>query len=194
MEAGMKMESPNEEAMEPNQSLEEESGEEHSPDETPNVSPEEQEVYDKLSVACLDMVYGDQYRDALIKVMIGGKADMVKTVGMLAANIVKAAVSAMGDEVDPEIILQVAANELIPAIVELAEMAKLTNNAEQLTQDALFEGVKLFGEREIQDGKVTPETMAEAKDLMMRGQTPWKPNRKQRREMKRRGIMEKVQA
>lgn len=194
MQAGMKMESPSEEATEPNQSPKEESGEEHSPEDTPNVSPEEQEVYDKLSVVCLDMVYGEKYRDSLIKVLIGGKADMVKTIGMLSANIVKAAVSAMGDEVDPEIILQVAANELIPAIVELAEMAKLTNNAEQLTQDALFEGVKFFGEREIQDGKVTPETMAEAKDLMMRGQTPWKPNRKQRREMKRRGIMEKVQA
>ena len=184
MQAGMKMESPSEEAMEPNQ----------SPEDMPNVSPEEQGVYDKLSVVCLDMVYGDQYRDSLIKVMIGGKSDMVKTIGMLAANIVKAAVSAMGDEVDPEIVLQVAANELVPAIVELAEMAKLTNNAEQLTQDALFEGVKIFGEREIQEGKVTPETMAEAKDLMMRGQTPWKPNRKQRREMKRRGIMEQVQA
>jgi hypothetical protein len=169
--------------------------EEPMDDETPNVSPEEQEVYDKLTVVCLDMVYGDQYRDSLIKVLIGGKADMVKTIGMLSANIVKAALSAMGDEVDPEIVLQVAANELVPALAELAEMAKLTDNPEQLTQDALFEGVKIFGEREIQEGKVTPETMAEAKDLMMQGQTTaWRPNRKQRREMKRRGIMEQVQA
>ena len=186
----MKPETMAEESQEVEQSPGEEAGEEYAP----NVSPEEQEVYDKLSVVCLDMVYGDKYRDSLIKVMIGGKSDMVKTVGMLAANIVKAAVSAMGDEVDPEIVLQVAANELVPAIVELAEMAKLTDNAEQLAQDALFEGVKIFGEREIQEGKVTPETMAEAKDLMMQGQTPWKPNRKQRREMKRRGIMEQVQA
>jgi hypothetical protein len=183
-------EMPMEEQQELNQSPEEEMGE----DETPNVAPEEQEVYDKLAVVCLDMVYGEQYQDALIKALIGGKADLVKTIGMLSANIVQAALSAVGSEIDPEIVLQVAANELVPAIVELAETAKLTNDAEQLTQDALFEGLKIYGERELQEGRVTPEAMAEAKDVMMQGMTPWRPNRKQRREMKRRGIMEQVQA
>ena len=170
--------------------------------EQPNVTPEEQADYEAMSAMALDMVYGKDYLPHVMKAMSASKDGLAESIGMLGANIMKAAVGAFkekGKDPDPEMVLQVASNEVIPSLVELAVQAGRAKEADApaLIRDALFAGTEQYGNKEIAESGGSPEGAQEATDpnappmqggaampMDAQPQGNVRPNRAQRRAMK----------
>lgn len=188
-------------------SLETQEGAEEDGGEQPNVSPEEQQDYDAMAAMALDMVYSQDYLPNVLKAMSATKDGLAESIGMLGANIMKSAVSAFqqkGKNPDPETVLQVASNELVPALVELAIKSGKAKEADApgLIRDALFSGAEQYGQRELSSGEISPQARQEAQAGVQLGEgqsqgapqpdAGFRPNRAQRRALKRQGLMERA--
>lgn len=130
-----------------------------------NVSPEEQKQYDIVMTAARGILFGEATFKTVMDKLSGGKDEMGKTIGHTAAMVItsiKGGIEKQGRSV-PEDILFHAGEEVVSDLIEMAVAAKLMqeSEAEAVTKQALFEGLKVFGEGEIAKG-VAPERRASA--------------------------------
>lgn len=130
-----------------------------------NVSPEEQAQYDIVITAARGILFGEATFKVVMDKLSGGKAEIGKTIGHTAAMVItsiKGGVEKQGREVPGDILFH-AGEEVVADLIEMAVAAKLMQEAdsERVTKEALFEGLKVFGEGEIAKG-VTPEKRAAA--------------------------------
>lgn len=160
------------------------SGDQATNDPTPNtldaesqqktVSPEEQQQYDKVMTAALAQLYGDDATHNAIVQKLRDQAQsgaLVHGVAHTAAMMLK---SIQGNAEQSQVnvtgaVLYNAGLEIVAELCEICIAAKLVKDgpdAEQLFHDSVLEGVKLFGEGMIAEGRVSPQMMDGARATM----------------------------
>lgn len=143
-----------------------EGGEEASP----NVTPEEQSMYDSLVNAALDMIYvdGNSFEQILSKIKNETQGQgLAFGIGHTAAMILRSIVSGIkqqGKEV-PEDILLPAGQEVVAELVEVCVRAGLAkpSDEEQLNAEAMMNGVQEYGKAAQASGEIDPATQEQAK-------------------------------
>jgi len=143
-------------------------------DEQPNVSPEEQKIYDTVMSMALNMMYGKGAVETLIKKLQGSKDNIAGAIGHTAAMImssVSSGAAGKGKSI-PDDILFAAGQEVVADLVEIAVKTKLIKEeaSDSVAEAALFEGVRIWGKQMQDSGKMTPEIQQIAqKDLQDAG-------------------------
>ena len=146
-------------------------------DESSNVTPEEQQQYDMVMTAARGIMFGAQGSKVVLQKLEQGKDDIASTIGHTAAMVissVKGGIEQKGHEVPGDILFH-AGMEVVADLVQVAEAGKLMDEADEkkVTEEAVFEGLRVFGEAQIKSGKVTPEDQAAAAaDLKAAGIEP----------------------
>lgn len=148
-------------------------------EEQPNVTPEEQAAYDKVVVGAQAMIWSDETMPAIL----GKLRDFARqkgpafAIGHTAAMILasqRANAEEAGEKLDDELLLE-AGTEVVAELLEIAVAAKLVKPADQerVFNEAVLEGVRVFGEDDLKEGRITPEkqkaAMAEMQGLLGRG-------------------------
>lgn len=137
------------------------------------VSPEEQDQYNKVMTIALAMLHGDQASHANVvqrlKAAQGG--NLAQELGHMAAMILK---SAQGNAEQNGVtvasnVLYNAGLEVVAELVDIAKamgLVKDDKEAEQLFKDGCFQAVKFFGEAMQKEGRITPDVQAAAKQTI----------------------------
>jgi hypothetical protein len=136
-------------------------------EEAGNVSPEEQDMYDTVMVAALAQIYSDQTFPTVVEKLKSQKEEIGAGIGHTAAMIlmsIKGAAEQQGKQI-PDDVLFGAGQEVVAELIQVAIDAKLMDEAQtdDILQQAMLEGMKVFGQSEIDSGQVTPEMQAQAK-------------------------------
>lgn len=137
---------------------------------TPNVTPEEQAQYDTVVVAGLSFLYNDtggaKAAVQKLKSEVEGGGTLARAIGHTVAMIlisVNRAVKKKGGEV-PKDVMFAAGQEVLAALIELAEEAGLTKgeDPDKLLKNSAFEAVQFYGNSMLQTGELTDQDRAEA--------------------------------
>lgn len=149
-------------------------------EEQPNVTPEEQAVYDKIVVGAQAMIYSDETMPSIV----GKLRDFARqkgapfAIGHTAAMILasqRANAEEAGEQLDEELLLA-AGSEIVADLLDIAEAAGLTKpeEHEKVFNEALLEGTRIFGEDDLKEGRITPDrqkaAMAEMQGMLRGGQ------------------------
>jgi len=143
-------------------------------DEKLQASPEEQQDYEMLVVRGRKMIFGEN-KDDLLELM-GSSEAPAKGLGQAASMIVKSLTSAakeQGRDIGPDAAIN-AGTVIVNELNELAvangvfkyESAK---DEEDEIKDGVLWGVKLYGDGMVQNGELTPEISASAKQQVTEG-------------------------
>jgi len=152
------------------------------PEGEPNVSPEEQAMYDQFTTACMAMIYKDEKTLGLVlqklqtvaeshKPTQGGEVGGIGyAIGHTAAMIlisVDGAIEQQGAEVPSDIIFN-AGKEIVAELVEVSISAKLAQvtQRDELFKQGMIAGAKVFGEYEMKTGKIGKNEQGEAKQQL----------------------------
>lgn len=135
-------------------------GEEAEDDEPSNVSPEEQALYDATVLAANAMIYGAETGKLVVQ-RIREEKGSARGIGHIAAMLmmsVREGAKKQGREI-PDDVLFAAGQEVVANLVQIAVAAGLASEAteQELFQQAIFEGLKVFGEHEANAGELTLE-------------------------------------
>jgi hypothetical protein len=129
--------------------------------EQPNVSPEEQKLYDLVMTQAQAIVYNEHGVQAVVEKLKAMRDNPAKAIGHSAAMILRSVKGGLAKaNVDvPDDVLFHAGTELVADLTELATAAKVISEdqAAQVGQEAIFEGLKTYGEVDIATGELTPE-------------------------------------
>jgi len=121
----------------------------------PNVSPQDQALYDQVMLAARKVIYGDPKNPAddmrfkmVMQRLQGGKDEIGVTIGQLTATVlsnVQRAIVQAGKQV-PGYILFHAGLELIADLIQTAVAAKLMTDTQSadVTQQAVLEAMKTY--------------------------------------------------
>lgn len=153
----------------------------------PNVTPEEQRMYDAVMMQARGILFGKADDDQGFRIVLDklrkGKQAIGETIGHTAAMVlmsVKKGVEKQGREVPGDILFH-AGEEIIDDLLEIAAADKLMKetDTERVKKQAMFEAMRIAGQAEIDGGKVTPDKQAAAKAEMQavlaQGKKPEKP-------------------
>jgi hypothetical protein len=149
-----------------------EEGEEQS-----NASPEEQEQYDMVMTAALSMIYGDQSLPTVVEKLASDKEELGKAIGHTAAMIlmsIKGGVERQGREVSGDILFN-AGQEVVSELIEVAISSKLMDESQtdQILEQALTEGMRVFGEAELKSPNAAQKQAAAKQEMAgMQGGQP----------------------
>lgn len=138
------------------QQVEEPEGEEES-----NVSPEEQKLYDLVMAQAHAMIYDEQGIQAVLQKLNALKDKPAQGIGHTAAMLIRSIKGGLKRaKIDvPDDVLFHAGTELVADITEIAVAAKIITEeqASEIGQEAVFEGLKTYGEVEMASGELTPK-------------------------------------
>lgn len=138
----------------------------------PNVSPQDQALYDRVMVIARQNIYGDPGDDARYKIVLqrlaGGKAELAATIGRITGTILANIQGALqkGGKSVPNYILLHAGLEIIADLAEISVAAKLADQAQvqAITKEAALTAVQTFkaaqasiGAQSGQNGQPAPE-------------------------------------
>jgi len=154
---------------------EEEGGEE----EQPNVTPEEQAIYDKVVVGAQSMIWSEETMPAILEKLrdFTRQKGPAFAIGHTAAMILasqRANAEEAGEKLDDELLLAAGA-EVVAELLEIVVAAGLVKPADQerVYNEAMLEGTRIFGEDDLKEGRITPEkqkaAMAEMQGFLGRG-------------------------
>lgn len=134
----------------------------------PNVSQDEQRLYERIVLAGMQTIYGEGGIDGIAARLRESKDNLPAAIGQLTANVllsVARKVKEQRGEADPEMLMQ-AGKELLAEIVEVAETigALPPEQVDQVASQAAMEAVKAYGEAEMRAGEITDEDKAAAAD------------------------------
>lgn len=145
--------------------------EEMKPDDGSNVTPEEQAMYDQVISIARKTVFGDKDDDTRFKMVLqrlgASKDALPEAIGGIA-SVVMANISGAAEKKKREVpgyILFHAGDELVDDLLEIAVAGKLVDEGkrEEVKKAALFEGLRLYGQNEMDAGKITPDKQQAAK-------------------------------
>lgn len=140
----------------------------------PNVSPEEQAQYDAFMKQARGILMGtpdsDQSMVIVLEKLKAGRDDIGTAIGDTAAKVLRSVASGIegkGRQV-PQDILFAAGDEVVDELIEMAVAVGFMKEeqSEKIKKQAVFEGLRVYGENEIQSGKLTPEKRAAAQAEM----------------------------
>lgn len=139
-----------------------------------NVTPQEQRQYDLVMQQARGILFGKGDDDSGFRIVLDklgqGRKQIGETIGHTAAMVllsVQKGIAKKGRQVPPEILFH-AGDEVIDDLIEIAEAAKLMDakDTERVKKEAMFEALRIAGQTEIDEGRVTPEKQAAAKAEM----------------------------
>lgn len=144
------------------------------PEEEPNVSPEEQAIYDTVVNNALTFIHGEESSQSVMNILNDKSVPPEQNVGKVVAQITKAlqqSAEASGQEIPGDVLFHAGA-EIAEEVVSLAVGAGIVgeDQAEDVLQKGFMTAVDLFGQASLQDGSITPEKMEQAKTQMAIGQ------------------------
>lgn len=129
--------------------------------EQPNVTPEEQKLYDLVMTQAQAIVYNEHGVQAVVDKLKAMPDNPAKAIGHTAAMLLRSVKGGLARaKIDvPDDVLFHAGTELVADLTELATAAKVItqDQAPHVGQEAIFEGLKTYGEVEIANGELTPE-------------------------------------
>lgn len=136
-------------------------------EEAANVTPQEQALYDFVMVQAHENLYSEQGVKSLMEKFSSMKDRIPFAVGHTAAMLMRSVGGGLeqnGIPVDQNVLFH-AGTELVADIVEIAVAAKIIpeEQAAEVGQQAIFEGLKAYGEQEMRSGKLTPEKQQAAR-------------------------------
>jgi hypothetical protein len=140
----------------------------------PNVTPQEQAMYDLVMTQARGILFGSKESDQSFKIVLeklaGGRKEIGATIGHTAAMVmlsIKKGVEAKGREIPGDVLFH-AGEEVVDDLIEIATAGKLMkeSDTDRVKKEAVFEGLRIVGEADIEGGKVTPEKQAAAKAEM----------------------------
>jgi hypothetical protein len=139
--------------------------------ETPNVTPQEQQLYEKVVTYAYKLIFDPHALPTLLRKLAQGASDMPATIGSTGAMILKSiqAKAMQQDKVDiPGDVLYAAAAEVIGALIDLAVGAGAMKEAQRqdVAKGALFEGLKLWGKTMQASNQITPSVQNQAKQQL----------------------------
>ena len=132
------------------------------------VTPEEQKQYDLTVAAARRNIFGDPQDDTRFKMVLqrmsATKDDIAESIGGIAATTmlnISGAAQKQNRQVPGDILLH-AGDEVVDDLIEIATAAKLMDpkQTEEVKKQAMFAGLKLFGEQ--QSKTMTPEQKQQA--------------------------------
>lgn len=152
---------------------------EQADDEQSNVSKQEQDQYDVVTIAALSALYQPGAAKIVAKKLEDEKDRMPFAVGHTAAMTLLSVKRALKERgaVPPKEVMFHAGQEVIAAVIEIGVEAGLIprEGIDKLAQEAAFEAIRVYGSTELQTGELTPEDRAEAQkeyEGMLDGQMP----------------------
>lgn len=140
----------------------------------PNVSPEEQKIYDKVVTAAMKLIFTPQAIQVLVQKFNTGKDNISAAIGHTAAMTmlsIRGTFHNSGEEI-PDDVLYAAGQEVIGDLCDVAIAAKIFDESKEdtIANAALFEAVRQWGLAMKSAGVITPEVGQQAqKDLAERG-------------------------
>ena len=148
-------------------------------DEKPNVTPEEQAMYDATMTAALNWMYDPGRFQALLRKLAMGRDNISKEIGHTAyvcMKTIQLSVQKQNKDV-PADVLYAAAQEVVSDLCTIAVGAKIMKQDlfKTVYEAAVFEGLRLWGIDMKNEGKISPELQAQSQqELAARGikQTP----------------------
>lgn len=142
-------------------------------EESPNVTPEEQRLYDTVVLAAQSLIYADVSRKMVVqKLRDEGRENPAFAIGHTAAMLmlsIRGNAEDQGVEI-PDDILLAAGQEIVADLLDIAQAARLVTKADRdkVYEQAVLEGVRAFGEDELRNKRITPELQSKAKAQMHR--------------------------
>ena len=134
-------------------------------EEQPNVTPEEQAMYDAVMNNALKVIYTDGNEGAQVNPDIlsslKGSDDPKLNLSMTAVTIVKELVNSAksaGTEIDATVLFH-AGTAIIEELVEVAEAAKIAEYDEEAMEGALYQALDMYREEGTAAGTVNPEPL-----------------------------------
>lgn len=140
----------------------------------PNVSPEEQRMYDMVMHQARGILFGKGEDDSGFRIVLDklgkGQQQIGETIGHTAAMVllsVKKGVEKKGRQIPSDILFH-AGDEVIDDLLEIAEAAKFleAKDMERVKKEAMFTALRIAGQEEIEGGGLTPEKQQQAKAEM----------------------------
>lgn len=130
-------------------------------DETPNVSPVEQDQYDAVVEAGRSMIVAKTAQDAIMAKLKNSPNQVGKTIGHTLAMIaltVRRAGKSQGTTIEFDLLEQ-AGREWLGDLLEISEAMRLSTeaNRDKIIDQAYAMALPTFGEALIKEGDITPE-------------------------------------
>jgi len=150
---------------------------EYTPDEEPNVSPEEQAQYDTTMTMLLHAIYGKEAFPQILAKLGSGRDNPAHIIGHTAAMLIRSVsggVKEQGKQI-PDDILFAVGQEVVSELIEIAIGSDIIKKeeAQKVGEAAFYEGLKTYGQAMQDAGEITPEmTQQAAQDLQEHGVPP----------------------
>lgn len=140
--------------------------------EEPNVTPEEQQLYDAVVYKAMQFMYAEDMIVPLLEKLKGGAQNISKEIGHTAAMIMTSIVQTFdddGQEIEGEILFN-AGGEVVSQLVDIAVAGKIVapEQEQDVAEAALYEGLRIWGQNMGRDGKITDEMAMDAKEQLRR--------------------------
>lgn len=124
----------------------------------PNVSPEEQKMYDTVVVMAMDLLYKEERLPSLVEKLRGGSDNISAEIGHSAAmtlTTINRTVEKQDREI-PEEVLYAAGQEVVSQLVDIAIAAGLVKQEDEdkVAEASLYEGLRVWGQNMGRDGQI----------------------------------------
>ena len=132
----------------------------------PNVSPDEQAMYDSIVTAALNQMYAPDQFPQLCEKLKASQSNISKGIGHTGAMILKAikgSVEGQGKTV-PDDVLFAAAGEVVGQLCDIAIGIKAMDESQEkgVSEAAMYEGMRIWGQEMQAAGQIDPSTQAQA--------------------------------
>lgn len=138
--------------------------------EQPNVSPEDQQMYDLVVHAAMDMMYQGTSMSTLAERLVKEKDNLSGSIGHTAAMILQSIDRTWQkqDKQMPEEVLFAAGQEIVSQLADVAVALKLVTeeDSQKLAEESLFEGMRVWGAKMQQMGEITDERQMSAQEQL----------------------------
>ena len=136
-------------------------------DDQPNVSPEEQKMYDTVVVAGLHQIFDEKMIGIITDKLKAGQSNISGAIGHTATMIMRSvdtSVQNQGKQI-PDDVMFAAGQEIVSALVEVAISAKLMNEKQKdaVTEAAMYEGMRVWGDTMQKAHGISPDVQGQAK-------------------------------
>jgi len=152
-------------------------GAEQDQEDAPNVSPEEQKIYDTVMAMALNMMYGKGATDTIMQKLGAGKDNIAGTIGHTAAMIMRSvtATAEKKGKTIPDDVIFAAGQEVVSDLVQLAVNGRLMKAEafDSVAEAAFTEGLRIWGKQMQDSGKLTPEIQQQAQADLKEAGIQW---------------------
>lgn len=135
-----------------------------------NASPQEQAMYNAFVIAAETLIFQPPYRDATLQKLKDEAANPALGIGHTAAMIalsIQGGAKKEGQDI-PDDVMYAGGQEVVADLLEVAIAAGIVKQADRdkVYKEAVFQGLKAFGDHEKMSGQLTPQVQQQAKAAM----------------------------